>query len=195
MRAVLAPVAIAVALLALAACGSPQPVPWQPADEKASRIVFDAPGLAGTVRETLWRQSPGYYADEELAYWYRDKSAPPVAQITRRSLAPNRYFVTLPELKDLVREFGDNTQRPVAFGPAGRSVNGLGSVEHLTFQIGGNDCIAFREVAGRAVAQPNIYVPTGNTLLLGYYCAEPRVQLTPAERAGILQALDLKPEV
>lgn len=188
-------IAAGLAVLALVGCASEYPANWRPAPAQASRIVFDAPGLAGTARETLWRQSPGYYADEELAYWYRDKSAPPVAQITRRSLAPNRYFVTLPELKDLVREFGDHTQRPVTLGPAGRSVNGLGSVEHLTFQIGGNDCIAFREVAGRAVAQPNIYVPTGNTLLLGYYCAEPGVQLTPAERAGILQALDLKPEV
>ena len=186
--------AVGLAMLALAGCASEYPEPpWQPAPPQASRIVFDAPQLAGTTRETMWRPAPGYYA--ELTYWYRDRSAPPVAQITRRSLAPNRYFLTLPELTDLVREFGDNTQRPVALGPTGRGVNGLGSVEHLVFQIGGNDCIAFREVAGRAVAQPNIYVPTGNTLLLGYYCAEPGVQLTPAERVGILQALDLKPEV
>jgi hypothetical protein len=188
--------AVGLAVLALAGCAAEYPYPpWQPAPQQASRIVFDAPGLAGTVRETVWRQAPGYYADEELTYWYRDRSAPPVAQITRRSLAPNRYFLTLPELKDLATEFGASTQRPVALGPSGRSVNGLGSVEHLGFQIGGNDCIAFREVTGRAVAQPSIYVPTGNTLLLGYYCAEPGVLLTPAERTGILQALDLKPEV
>jgi hypothetical protein len=188
--------AVALAVLTLAGCASEYPYPpWQPAPPQAGRIVFDAPGLAGTTRETVWRQAPGYYADEELTYWYRDRSAPPVAQITRRSLAPNRYFLTLPELRDLATEFGASTQRPVALGPTGRSVNGLGSVEHLVFRIGGNDCIAFREVAGRAVAQPNIYVPTGNTLLLGYYCAEPGVQLTPAEHADILQALDLKPEV
>jgi len=183
-----------LAVLALAGCTQEYPA-WQPAPPQVSRIVFDAPGLAGTTRETVWRQAPGYYADDELTYWYRARSAPPVAQITRRSLAPNLSFLTLPELKDLATEFGAYTQRPVALGPTGRSVNGLGSVEHLVFQIGGNDCIAFREVAGRAVAQPNIYVPTGNTLLLGYYCAEPGVQLTPAERVGILQALDLKPEV
>jgi len=188
--------AVGVALLAAAGCAAeyPQP-PWQPAPPQASRIVFDAPGLAGATRETFRRPASGYYGDEELSYWYRDRSAPPVAQIMRRSLAPNRYFLTLPELKDLANEFGAFTQRPVALGPEGRSVNGLGAVEHLVFQIGANDCIAFRAVAGRAVAQPNIYVPTGNTLLLGYYCADPGVQLTPAERAGVLQALDLKPEV
>ena len=49
-------------------------------------------------------------------------------------------------------------------------------------------------MTGGSVHQPGFAVPSGNTLLLGYYCAPAGAAMTPEQRRDILQSLDLKPE-
>ena len=122
------------------------------------------------------------------------QSSPPQAQIIRRTLSPGRYFITLPELRDVITDFGRGTGLPVQPGPEGRMVNALGPVDYQPFRLGEADCIQFREVAGAAVRQPGFAVPSGNTMLLGYYCAPSGVAMTPDQRRDLLQSLDLKPE-
>jgi len=188
--------AMLLAALALAGCETrySQYLQWTPS-EKDGRVMLNAPELGGATRRTLVREAPNYYADEELSLWYRDQSAPPQAQVIRRTLSPGRYFITLPELKDVIGDFGRSTGLAVQLGAEGRTVNALGPVDYQLFRLGEADCIQFREVTGSAVRQPSSFaVPSGNTLLLGYYCAAPGVAMPPEQRRDILQSLDLKPE-
>lgn len=187
--------AVWLALLALAGCQPSRTIEWQEIAAERGRIVFDMRGLAGMQRQTLWRESPYTFAQEELTYWYTSKTAPPAAQILMRSLPPGYAFTTVPELRDMIEGFGADTGRAVQLGAEARAVNALGPIDHRAFRLGEAECVAFREVTGRSVRQPDgMYVPTGDTILLGYYCAQPGQRITPEVQRAVLQAVDLKPE-
>lgn len=139
---------------------------WKSIAEEDSKIVFDAPGLAGG---TFFYKRGDNFSNEDHAYW-RGSGGMPVVEIYLLRLAPNRIFRTDHDLKKYTGQWNFLSGKDLKFTGAETIKNAVGRVEYRRFTADGLHCFSFLQGWGSSAGwdAPTFGVPPN--YLTGYYC-------------------------
>ena len=181
--------ALAVALICQHAQGAEGGADWTQITEDETKLVFDAPGVKGGVRQfykRAMRVEPHY---QERGIWVGPSGLYPRAQILITELSSYYYYEFKEDLKDIVR--GMLKDKEINFGKENTSENVVGDISHLKYSFELGQCVAFSQYWDQVDSPAG---DIGNAHLFGFYCVGAEDSLSAETVAAVLKGIGVKGE-
>ena len=159
---------------------------WEALTASAAAIQFSAPGLERSIERHLRARNLDNSYSAEVAFWTGPSARHPKAMLQYIKTFSGLSFRSARDPKDVIRNLSMLEERQVTFESSQNDRNSQGRIRYRRFLIDDIACVGFIQSWGE------VDWGSGDKMLFGYYCAEPRETLSAKAMNDVIHAVSIK---